>query len=136
MYTLTTKEYRTVSSILLMLRWRTSKDSLSKTPIIFGSWPGIRREMIFKTTFEPEIFASTSATDELQHAPTSTPFSNPNGLLSDPKATNCAFGLGPGLGLILFLLRLFDSKDCNTWCNSLMNSMTPPIMEAWSPCNN
>jgi len=122
-----TKEYRTVSSMLLIFRWRTSNESLSKTLIIFAVWPGIRREMIFKTTLDPEILASISARGELQHAPSS---------LWSTWQVGCSsasgLGLGPGLGLTLFLL-FFDSKDWRTWCSSFINSITPPIIDAWSP---
>lgn len=106
--------------------------------MIFTIWPGILRDTVLSTTLEPdEIFASTSATGELQLAADSS-FE-----LSDPKegggasdgglgCTNTGVGLGPGLGLRLFLLFL-DSNDCRTWCSSLMNSITPPIIDAWSP---
>lgn len=142
--TLITKEYKTVSSMLLMLRWRTSNEDLSRTLIIFTTWPGVRRDIIFKTTLDPEIFASTSATGELQHAPSSLTTRswlwsiNPKlnlGLWSSwgGSSSSGCLGLGLGLGLRLFLLRLLDSKDCKTWCNSLMNSITPPMIDAWSP---
>lgn len=135
-YTLTTKEYRTVSSMLLMFRWRTSKESFSSTVIILTIWPGILRDIVFKITFDPDIFASTSATAELQHAASPLTFSSPKRLgHSGWKVTGCSglgLGLGPGLGLKLFLCFL-DSKACRTWCNSFINSITPPIMDAWSP---
>ena len=99
--------------------------------IIFTIWPGILLEIVFRMTFEPEIFASTSAMEELQHAPSSFTFSNPKGPSGEGVACN-GLGLGPGLGLKLFLCFL-DSSDCRTWCSSLMNSITPPIIEAWSP---
>lgn len=132
-----TKEYRTASSMLLILRWRTSNWSISNTLIIFKIWPGIRFEIIFKTTFDPEIFASTSATGELQHAPSSLTCSNPiKGQSSwGGVSCSCGLGLGAGLGLRLFLLFL-DSKDWRTWCNSLINSIAPPIIDAWSPYKN
>lgn len=57
--------------MLLILRWRTWKDSFSKTEMIFTSCPTIRLETTLNTTLEPEIFASTLAWGELQHAPTS-----------------------------------------------------------------
>lgn len=132
-----TKEYRTVSSMLLIFRWRTSNESLSKTLIIFAVWPGIRREMIFKTTLDPEILASISASGELQHAPSSLTCSNPKTLLLWSTwqvgcSSTSGLGLGPGLGLTLFLL-FFDSKDWRTWCSSFIKSITPPIIDAWSP---
>lgn len=133
-----TKEYRTASSMLLILRWRTSNWSISNTLIIFKIWPGIRFEIIFKTTFDPEIFASTSATGELQHAPSSLTCSNPIKGQSSWGGVSCScggLGLGAGLGLRLFLLFL-DSKDWRTWCNSLINSIAPPIIDAWSPYKN
>lgn len=134
-FTLTTKWYRTVSSMLLMFRWRTSNERLSKTLIIFATWPGILWEITFRITFEPEIFTSTSATEELQLAPSSlkewsVPI--PEELSSWRSVGCCVLGLGPGLGLTLFLL-FWDSKAWSTWCNSLMNSITPPIIDAWSP---
>lgn len=134
MYTLMTKEYRTVSSMLLMFKWRISKDNFSKTLIILTIWPGILLEIVLRRTFDPEIFASTSATGELQHAPSSLKLLSwiPKGLSGSwGLGWNC-LGLGPGLGLRLFL-RFLASKDCKTWCNSLMNSITPPIIDAWSP---
>lgn len=134
-YTLMTKEYRTVSSMLLMLRWRTSNESFSNTPIIFTIWPGIRLAITLSMTLDPEIFASTSATEELQHAPSSLKFSIPRGVWTwspDWGVCTSGLGLGPGLGLKLFLC-FFDSKACRTWCNSLINSITPPIIDAWSP---
>ena len=117
--------------MLLMFRWRTSNENFSNTLIIFTIWPGMRRDIILKMTLDPEIFASTSATEELQHAPSSLKFSNPKGVSGWEVSCN-ALGLGPGLGLRLFL-RFLDSKDCSTWCSSLMNSITPPIIDAWSP---
>ena len=142
-----TNEYKTVSSMLLTLRWRTSNENLSNTLIIFAIWPATRREIIFSITLEPEIFASTSAAGELQQAPSSLTLpallSNvPNKLGFSTRGGVCAehccmsaigLGLGQlGLGLKLFLLFL-DSKDSRTWCISLMNSITPPIIDAWSP---
>ena len=131
-----TKEYKTVSSMLLMLRWRTLNENFSSTAIILRIWPGIRREMILRRTLDPEILASTSATDELQHAATSPALSNPKGLWwSSLVLGSWSSGLGvlgPGLGLKLVLC-FFDSKACKTCCNSLMNSITPPMIDAWSP---
>lgn len=138
-----TKEYRTVSCMLLMLRWRISKESFSNTLIIFTTWPGILLEMVLNITLDPDIFASTSATGELQHAPSSL---NKllllgsiwlNGLSGVGLSCNngLGLGLGPGLGLKLFR-RFFASRDCRTWCNSLMNSITPAIIDAWSPFSN
>lgn len=135
-FTLTTNWYRTVSSMLLMLRWRTSNERLSKTVIILETWPGILWEITFKITFGPEIFTSTSAIEELQLAPSSlkallVPI--PPEEISNWWSVGCSvFGLGPGLGLKLFLL-FWDSNAWRTWCNSLMNSITPPIIDAWSP---
>lgn len=80
MQTFITKEYRTVSSMLLMFRWRTWNENFSNTLIIFTIWPGIRRDIILKMTLDPEIFASTSATGELQDAPSSLKLSNPEGV--------------------------------------------------------
>lgn len=139
-----------MSSMLLMLRWRTSNESLSSTPIILAIWPDVLRDIIFNTTLDPEIFASTSATGELQQAPIASSLLITWWWLSTPKlklklvfwsswgvdgycwGNTTGFGLGLGLGLRLFL-RLLDSKDCKTWCNSLMNSITPPMIDAWSP---
>lgn len=135
-----TKEYKTVSSMLLMLIWRTSKESLSNTLIILATWPVTRREIIFNAMFEPEILASTSATGELQQASSSlkTLESNPKGRVWwsccwGLIGSSSSLGLGTGLGLILFLLFLLDSNDCKTWCISFINSITPPIIDAWSP---
>lgn len=99
--------------------------------IIFTIWPGICLDTVFKTTFGPQIFASTSAMGELQHAPSSFTFSNPRRPSGGGVAIACN-GLGLRPGLKLFLL-FWDSSDCRTRCNSLMNSTTPPIIEAWSP---
>lgn len=80
--------------------------------------------MTLRMTLEPEILTSTSASEELQVA---------------PDAIGGGGGGGGsvvvGLGLKLFLLFL-DSKASTTWCSSLMNSITPPIMDAWSPFIN
>lgn len=144
-FTLTTNWYRTVSSMLLMLRWRTSNERLSRTVMIFATWPGILWEITFRIAFGPEIFTSTSATEELQLAPSSlkallVPIAEElwsNWWGGNAAAAGCSavvFGLGPGLGLKLFLL-FCDSRAWSTWCNSLMNSITPPIIDAWSPWN-
>ena len=128
-----TKWYRTESSMLLMSRWSTSNESLSRTLIIFAAWPGILWEIIFNITLEPEIFTSTSATEELQVAPNSLKESAPIPKELSTRRVGCrVLGLMPGLGLMLFLL-FVDSKTSRTWCNSLMNSITPPIIDAWSP---
>lgn len=133
-----TKEYSTVSSMLLMLRWRISKSSFSSKVIIFTTWPGTRFDSVRKSTFEPEILASTSAIGELQHAPSSfTIFSESCDellVIMGGDGLNCSsdLGLGVGLGLKLFLFFL-ASRECRTRCNSLMNSMAPPIIDAWSP---
>lgn len=133
--TFMTKEYRTVSSMLLIFKWRISKECFSNTLMIFTTWPGILRDTVLKITLDPAILASTSAMEELQHAPSSLTFSvlgikehDSDGGLS----CSGTLGLGTGLGLRLFL-RFLDSSDCKTWCNSLMNSITPPIIDAWSP---
>lgn len=132
--TLITKEYRTVSSMLLIFRCRISRERFSNKLTIFTIWPGILRDTVLKTTFDPEIFASTSATGELQDAPSSLIFSCTTIDRSDCGVLGCSngFGLGPGLGLMLLRL-FFDSNDCKTCCISLMNSITPPMIEAWSP---
>lgn len=134
-----TKEYKTVSSMVLMFKWRTSNESFSNTVIIFTIWPGICFEITLSNTFDPEIFASTSATEELQHAPSSLKCSAPNELIlisggcwGDNWGNSTGLGLGLGLGLKLFLCFLY-SKAWRTWCNSLIKSITPPIIEAWSP---
>lgn len=135
MITLMTKEYRTVSCMVLMLRWRISKESFSSTLIIFTIWPGILFEIVLNITFDPHILASTSATGVLQHAPSSLKLLLwvINGLLSGVGLSCNGLGVvGPGLGLRLFR-RFFASRDWRTRCNSLMNSITPAIIDAWSP---
>ena len=133
--------------MLLMFKWRISKERFSNTLIILAIWPGIRREITFKITFDPDIFASTSAIGELQHAAPSSLrsfsiFPKGKGLwwsgwrlvvISCSGALGLGLRQGPGLGLKLLFLCFLDSKACRTWCNSFMNSIAPPIIEAWSP---
>lgn len=135
--------------MLLMLRWRISKAWLSSTLMILTTCPGILLDSVRSSTLGPDSLASTSATAELQQAPSSltTPRLPPppppsEGLLLDavrgdgvswwPCLSCCGRGLGLGLGLRL--LRFFlASSDCTSCCSSLMNSMAPPMIEAWSP---
>lgn len=130
-----TKEYRTVSSMVLMFKWRISKESFSKTAMILTTWPGILLDIVLRSTFDPEILASTSATGELQLAPSSLKVLLSIVMIIFPKGLSGGWNCLPGLGLRLFL-RFLASNDCTTWCNSLMNSITPPIIDAWSPFNS
>lgn len=120
-----------MSSMLLIFRCRISRESFSNKFTILTICPGILRDTVLKTTFDPEIFASTSATGELQDAPSSLIFSCTIIERSDCGVVGCniGFGLGRGLGLMLLLL-FFDSSEFKTSCISLMNSITPPMIEA------
>lgn len=118
-----------------MLRWSISNASFSSRTMIFTTSPGLRLERVRMITLAPEILASTSAIGELQHALSSFTTSK----LWGESTSGCGngsgrrgLGLGVGLGLKLFLCFL-ASSDCRTWCNSLMNSMAPPMIDAWSP---
>lgn len=149
--TLTTKKNKTVSSMLLMLRWRTWKDSFSKTDMILTSCPSIRLQTTLNTTLEPEILASTLAWGELQHDPTSlkvlvviTFSMQLNGTLvvalvaaaaANADGSSVCWSWGKE-GRFSVFRRFLDSRTCTNCCSSLMNSITPPIIEAWSPYNN
>lgn len=68
MVTLIVKELNMVSSRVVILTWRISRESCSSAEIIFTAWPGIGGETVFKTTFGPVNFTSTSAMADFEFA--------------------------------------------------------------------
>lgn len=59
------------SEVLLMLTWRISSARFSSADIIFKACPGILWETVFKRTWGPENFTSTSAIWDLEFATSS-----------------------------------------------------------------
>lgn len=57
-----------VSSTVVILTWRISRESCSSAEMIFTACPGIGGETVFKTTFGPVNFTSTSAMADFEFA--------------------------------------------------------------------
>jgi len=68
MCTLIVKELNMVSSTVVILTWRISSESCSRAAMIFTACPGIGAETVFKTTFGPVNFTSTSAMPDFEFA--------------------------------------------------------------------
>ncbi|KAL6972068.1 hypothetical protein U1Q18_031752, partial [Sarracenia purpurea var. burkii] len=64
-------ELSMVSSTVFMLRSRISSERSSSADTIFTACPGIRRDIVFRRTFAPENFTSTSATPDFELAASS-----------------------------------------------------------------
>ena len=64
-------KYSMVSSAVLTLTWTISRFRSSRTDIIRRACPGIRDEMVFKSTCEPQNLTSTSATEDVEFATSS-----------------------------------------------------------------
>lgn len=60
-----------VSSTGMIRKWRISRERSSRAEIIFMACPGIRVDTVFKRTFGPVNFTSTSAMGDLEFATSS-----------------------------------------------------------------
>ena len=138
--------------MVVMLVWRIERWRSSKAAIVMSNWPGLLFESILIMASNPSSLTSTSAKHDL--------FSVISSSSPPPPSSSVIFlvimsgwvwlatlvtGQEEGfVGLVMspvclwpvsskILRRFCDSRHGRSSSSSLTNSMTPPMIEAWSP---
>ncbi|KAI3675979.1 hypothetical protein L1987_85575 [Smallanthus sonchifolius] len=102
-----------VSSAVLVVAWRISRDKSSRIEIIFVAWPGNRRDTVFRRRLAPENFTSTSAMGDVELATSSLMVSELDEELQGDAGVVLAMGYrDSGYEVVDSNLCLYGLVDC------------------------